>query len=121
MQYDHLGTPTDQKHPNEIWIEASRVWVTDAHLDPFGIEWLRFEPDSPVTRPLRERPHLGFRVDSKEQIAELSRGMKVLIEPFDAGFGIAGFYEPEEGVILELIWYYDDMTAWAKRTCPTPK
>jgi hypothetical protein len=121
MQYDHLGTPTTEQHLGEIWIEASRVWVTDAHTNPFGIEWLRFEPDSPVTGPLRERPHLGFRVDSREEIAARSRGMKVLIEPFDAGFGIAGFYQPEEGVILELIWYYDEMTAWAERTRPAPK
>jgi hypothetical protein len=121
MQYDHLGIPTTQKHEHEIWVEASRVWVTDAHLNPFGIEWLRFEPDSPVHGPLREKPHLSFRVESREQIAELSRGMKVLLEPFDAGFCVAGFYEPEEGVILELVWYYDEMTTWAERTRPAPK
>lgn len=121
MQFDHMGIPTTTRHPNEIWIEASRVWVTDAHKDRFGIEWLRFEPDSPVCGPLRERPHLGFRVDCKEDIAEISRGMKVLIEPFDAGFCIAAFYEPEEGAILELAWYYDEMTDWANRIRPTPK
>lgn len=121
MQYDHLGIPTTRKHENEVWVEQSRVWVTDAHQNPFGIEWLRFESDSPVTGPLRERPHLGFRVDSREQIAECSAGMKVLIEPFDAGFCIAGFYELEEGAVIELVWYYDEMTAWAERTRPEPK
>lgn len=121
MCYDHLGIPTTQKRKNEIWIEASRVWVTDAHLNPFGIEWLRFEPDSPVHGPLREKPHLSFRVDSREQITELGRGMKVLLEPFDAGFCVAGFYEPEEGAILELVWYYDEMTTWAERTRPAPR
>jgi hypothetical protein len=116
MQYDHMGIPTAQKHENEIWIAASRVWVTDAHKTPFGIEWLRFEPDSPVHGPLREKPHLGFRVGSREQIAELSRGMKVLIEPFDTGFCVAGFYEPEDGALLELVWYYAEMTAWARQS-----
>ena len=121
MQYDHLGTPTTKKQPDEIWVEQSRVWVTDAHKHRFGVEWLRFEPDSPVTGPLREKPHLSFRVDSKEEIAEVGKGMKVLIEPFDAGFCIAGFYETEDGAILELVWYYDEMTAWAERTRPAPR
>ena len=116
MKYDHMGIPTTRKHENEVGIERSRVWVTDAHKNPFGIEWLRYEPDSPVTGPLREKPHLGFRVDSKEAIGEWSQGMKVLIEPFDAGFCVAGFFEPEEGAIIELVWYYDELTAWAERT-----
>ena len=84
MQYDHLGIPTTKKQLHEIWIEPSRVWVTDAHLHRFGVEWLRFEPDSPVTGPLHDGPHLGFRVDSVEEMNEVSKGMRVLIEPFDA-------------------------------------
>ena len=120
MQYDHLGIPTARKHEGEVWIKQSRVWVTDAHKNPYGIEWLRYEADSPVTGPLREQPHLSFRVNSKEEIGRLSRGMKVLIEPFDAGFCVAGFYEPEEGAIIEFIWYYDELTAWAERTRPQP-
>ncbi len=120
MQYDHLGIPTRKKHAGEIWIEPSRVWVTDAHENPFGIEWLRFEPDSPAAAVTRERPHLSFRVDSREEIERRSKGMKVVIPPFDAGFCVAGFYEPEDDVVLELCWYYDEMTNWAERTKPAP-
>ena len=47
------------------------------------MEWLRFEPDSPVTGPVRDQPHVAYRVKS---IAEASRGLKVLLEPFDVGF-----------------------------------
>ena len=36
MQYDHVGIPTTQQHEHEVWIEASRVWVTDAHKNPWG-------------------------------------------------------------------------------------
>lgn len=121
MQYDHLGMPTTQRQPQEIWIEASRVWVTDAHLNRFGIEWLRFEPDSPVIGPLHDGPHLGFRVESVEEMKEVSQGMTVLLEPFDAGFCIAGFYETGDRAIIELCWYYDEMTTWAERTRPAPK
>jgi hypothetical protein len=121
MQFDHLGVPTTKKHAGEIWIEASRVWVTDAHRHPFNVEWLRYEPDTSVSGPLHDQPHLGFRVERKEQVQELSKGMKVLIAPFDTGFCLAGFYETDDGALIELIWYYGEMTAWAERIRPEPK
>ena len=106
MQFDHLGTPTTRKHANEIWVEASRVWVTDAHKHPFGIEWLRFEPDSPVTGPVRQGPHVAFRVES---IAEAARGLKVLLEPFDVGFAVVGFYQTGDGAVVEFMEYKESV------------
>ncbi len=69
---------------------ATKVWVTDFRKHPFHIEWLRFEPDTPVTGPVRHMPHVAFRVDS---IREAAKGLKVLLEPFDAGIAVVGFYE----------------------------
>jgi hypothetical protein len=60
-------------------------------------------------------------VAKREEIAQRSQGMKVLIEPFDTGFCVAGFYEPEDGVILEFVWYYGEMTAWAEKVRPNPE
>lgn len=105
MKFDHVGIPTNEKKPGEQFVTATRVWITDAHKHPFHVEWLRFEPDSPVTGPLREMPHVGWRVDSVEQITELSKGMKVLLEPFDAGFAVAGFYQTPDGASIEFVWY----------------
>jgi hypothetical protein len=90
------------------FVAATRVWITDAHQHPFRVEWLRFEPDSPVTGPLRESPHVGFRVETPEQITELSKGMRVLLEPFDAGFAVAGFYQTADGASIELVWYREE-------------
>mgnify|MGYP001145662414 CR=1 FL=1 len=105
MEFDHVGIPTTEKKPGEKFVEATRVWITDAHKHPFRVEWLRYEPDSPVTGPLRHMPHIGFRVENVEQIAELSKGMKVLLEPFDVGFAVAGFYQSSDGACVELVWY----------------
>jgi hypothetical protein len=105
MQFDHVGIPTAEQKPGETFVAATRVWITDAHQHPFRVEWLRFEADSPVTGPLRELPHVGFRVDDVQQITELSKGMKVLLEPFDAGFAVAGFYQTADGANIELVWY----------------
>jgi len=105
MEFDHVGIPTTEKKLDEQFVEATRVWITDAHKHPFRVEWLRFEPDSPVTGPLREMPHIGFRVENAEKITELSKGMKVLLEPFDVGFAVAGFYQSSDGACVELVWY----------------
>ena len=111
MQFDHIGIPTSQQKPGELFVAATRVWITNSHEHPFRVEWLRFESDSPVTGPLREEPHVGFRVDNERQITELSRGMKVLLEPFDAGFAVAGFYRTADGANIELVWYRESPVA----------
>ena len=114
MQFDHVGIPTTERKPNDQFVAATRVWITDAHQHPFRVEWLRYEPDSPVTGPLREMPHVGFRVDDVKQIAELSQGMKVLLEPFDAGFAVAGFYQTADGASIELVWYREEPKAGSR-------
>jgi hypothetical protein len=102
MQFDHLGMITTEKKADEIYVAATKVWVTDFRKHPFHIEWLRFEPDSPVTGPVREKPHVAFRVDS---IREAARGLRVLLEPFDAGIAVVGFYETPDGGIVEFMEY----------------
>jgi catechol 2,3-dioxygenase-like lactoylglutathione lyase family enzyme len=102
MQFDHLGMVTTEKKANEIYVAATKVWVTEFMNHPYHIEWLRFEPDSPVAGPVREMPHVAFRVDS---IAECSQGMKVLLEPFDAGIARVGFYQTPDGAIVEFMEY----------------
>ena len=52
-RFDHIGLPTESEKDGESWVEATRVWVTNPRAHPFNIEWLRFEPDSPVTGLLR--------------------------------------------------------------------
>ena len=108
MKFDHVGIPTTEKKPGEKFVEATRVWITEAYDHPFRVEWLRFEPDSPVTGPLHDLPHIGYRVDSAEEIVERSKGMKVLLEPFDVGFAVAGFYQTEDGASIEFVWYREE-------------
>ena len=108
MKFDHVGIPTTGKKTGEQFVAATRVWITDAYKHPFRVEWLRFEPDSPVTGPLHDMPHVGYRVDSVEQIKELGKGMKVLLEPFDAGFAVAGFFQTPDGANIELVWYREE-------------
>jgi catechol 2,3-dioxygenase-like lactoylglutathione lyase family enzyme len=102
MQFDHIGIVTTEKKAGETFLPATRVWRTDFQKHPFRVEWLRFEPDSPVTGPVRERPHVAYRVDDIEVSA---KGMKVLLEPFDAGPRIVAFYQTTDGAVVEFVKY----------------
>ena len=102
MRFEHLGIVTREQKPGEGYVPATRVWRTNYLEHPFRVEWLRFEPDSPAPRAVREMPHVAFRVDD---IRTAARGLKVLLEPFDVGPRIVGFYETEDGAVVELVEY----------------
>ena len=79
--FDHVGLPTDEKQPVEMYVSASKVWVTNPLTHPYKVEYLRYEPDSPVTGPVRDLPHFAFRVDDLGQ-ALAEAGGEILLEPF---------------------------------------
>ncbi len=102
MQFDHIGIVTDEKKSDEMYVAATKVWVTDFQRHPFHVEWLRFEPDSPVTGPVRTGPHVAYRVDD---IQAAAKGLKVLLEPFDAGIAVVGFFPTDDGAVVEFMQY----------------
>jgi len=106
MEFSHIGLITDQPHDGEVFVEATRVWVTDFTKHPHRIEWLRFEPDSPVSGPVREQSHVAFHVDS---LQEASRGLNCLLGPFTPLPGLdVGFYLTDDGAVVELMEYEGD-------------
>ncbi|TML88468.1 MAG: hypothetical protein E6G08_07895 [Actinobacteria bacterium] len=80
--------------------------MTSPRASSCHVEWLRFEPDSPVTGLLREQPHVAYRVDDVESAIE---GHNVLAEPFDPtgrgdNFLRVAFVEVD-GAVVELMQY----------------
>jgi len=103
MHFSHIGLITTEAKPGEVFVEATRVWVTNFVDHPLKVEWLRFEPDSPVTGPVREQPHVAYRVDSIEAAAA---GMQTLLEPFQPLPGLrVGFYLSADGAVVEFMEY----------------
>ncbi len=99
-QFHHVGIPTDEKQPGEIYVPDTRVWVTDPMNHPYKIEYLRYEPDSPVTGPVRELPHLAFETDDLE--GELA-GKEILLEPFRPTEGLTVAFVLEDGAVFEFM------------------
>lgn len=110
-KFDHIGVVTTEEKPKESWVEATRVWVTSPRNHPFNIEFLRFEPDSPVTGPLRTDPHVAYRVADVEAAI---KGHEIVLEPFDVGDGFVRVaFVNVGGALVEFMQYTNpDEEGW---------
>lgn len=106
-EFDHIGIPTSERHPGEKYVEETKVWITDPAAHPQKIEYLRFEPDTPVTGPVREMPHIAFRVDDLDRAME---GEEVLLGPFRPTRTLRVVFTYKEGAVYE----YMESTAGAE-------
>jgi hypothetical protein len=103
--FDHVGVTTTEKQPNERWVEQSRVWVTNPRKHPNSIEFLRYEPDSPVSQFVKDSVHVAFKVDRLEE--HLDEG-EIIIEPFQAGDMAKVVFILKEGLLIEYMEYIND-------------
>ena len=101
-KYHHLGIPTDKKMPNETFLPQFKFYVSGFGNSPFGVEWMRFEKDSPVHKLIQKIPHLAFEVADLDY--ELThRGFKVITEPDSPAKGIRVAMIEHNGAPVELI------------------
>jgi hypothetical protein len=101
-RFHHVGVITDQVQPGEIYVPETRVYVTNPNEHPYRIEYLRFEPDSPVTGPVRTLPHMAFEVPELD--VELA-GAEVLLGPFRPMEGLRVAFILEAGAVFELMQF----------------
>jgi hypothetical protein len=98
--FDHVGIPTADKQAGEMYVEATKVWVTDPARHPHRVEFLRFEADSPVHGPVRDLPHTAFRVERLED--ELG-DVEVLLGPFNATDTLRVVFVLRDGAVFEFM------------------
>jgi hypothetical protein len=101
-RYHHVGIITDERQPGAIYVAQTKVHVRNPAVHPYRIEYLRFEPDSPVTGPVREQPHMAFAVDDLE--AEIA-GEQVLLGPFRAMEGLRVAFILHDGAVFEFMQF----------------
>ncbi len=63
LEYHHIGIPTAIEREGEEYLEQYGMYVVGYDTNPYGIEWLRFEPDSPLPELVKQIPHVAFQVD----------------------------------------------------------
>ena len=78
-EFHHIGIPTAQKQPDEIYLADSKLYITDANQSEHHIEWLRFEPGSPLPEVLKTTAHAAFTVENLDQALA---GRTVIVPPW---------------------------------------
>ena len=81
------------------------MWVTDPRKHPYKVEYLRFESDSPVKGPVRDLPHVAYRVDD---IHEAIKGENVILEPFQPSPNFTVAFMLKDGAVIEYMQFENE-------------
>jgi hypothetical protein len=108
-RYHHLGIPTAVPHPGEVYLPRLKIHVSGFETSPFGIEWMRFDPDCEISELVRTVPHIAFEVDDIE--AALA-ALGVVCETSSPSEGVRVAMIVDDGAPVELIEF---------RNRPAPK
>ncbi len=101
-RYHHLGIPTTEPVDGERYLPEFKMYVSGFSTSPYGIEWMRFENDSPVNELIKNIPHIAFEVDDLNR--ELSKhNFKIITQPNAPGAGIRVAMIEHNGAPVELI------------------
>jgi hypothetical protein len=101
-KYHHLGIPTDTVRPGEKYLPQFKLYVSGFSTSPFGVEWMRFEDDSPINPLIKTVPHIAFEVDDLEKELR-THGLKIITEPNQPAEGITVAMIEHNGAPIELI------------------
>jgi hypothetical protein len=109
--FHHVGLRALDPQPNEDFVVLTRVWVTDPRFHPNKIEYLRYEPESPLPEEFKNSPHIAYKVDDlNEHIA--GKDVLLLFEVGEPPFAKVAFVR-EDGAYVEYMQFKPGRT-WFK-------
>jgi hypothetical protein len=76
------------------------MYVSGYESSPYGIEWMRFEPECSLPELVKLVPHVAFEVDDLEVALQ---GQQVLIEPNSPSPGIRVAFIVSDGAPVEFL------------------
>ena len=85
LRYHHLGIPTNRTLAETGYIAALKIYASGYEQSPFGIEWLKFDPDCGLPELVKTVPHVAFVVDDLEAAIA---GEEILIAPNSPSKGV---------------------------------
>jgi hypothetical protein len=100
-KYHHLGIPTVKIIPGVKYLPQFKFFISGFNESPFGIEWMRFEKNSPIDR-LIQTPHLAFEVADIDYELSVHK-LKVITEPNSPSDGVSVAMIEHNGAPVELI------------------
>jgi hypothetical protein len=113
-KYHHLGIPTSVPHQGEQYVPHLKLHVAGFDTSPYGIEWMRFEPECQVHELVRSVPHVAFEVDNIEKALD---GCTVLADISSPSPGVRVAMIVDDGAPIELIEFSKKWEISSGRAC----
>lgn len=110
-RYHHIGIPTETPRHGERYLASLKMHVSGFESSPYGIQWMRFDADSPFPAIIRTVPHVAFEVDN---LAAALEGREILVPPNCPGEGITVAMIVDDGAPVELLEFRTDWKPAAK-------
>ena len=107
-RYHHVGIPTTDPQPGEVHLPELGMYVTGFPTSPYGVEWMRFAPGSPVSRIVQQVPHVAFEVDDLDAAIRDKQCLGDVSAPMD---GIRVAMILHDGAPIELLEIRKDLSA----------
>lgn len=101
-RYHHTGIPTREQRDRECHLARFGMHVSGFGDSPYGIEWMRFEADSPISALVQAVPHVAFEVDD---IEEALGGKRVLMPPEAPSDGLRVAMIEDNGCPIEVMQF----------------
>ncbi len=101
-KYHHIGIPTTEVMPNETYLPEFKLYVSGFSTSPFGIEWMRYEKDSPINKIIQNVPHIAFEVDNIDNELQ-KQNFNIITAPNSPSAGCRVAMIEHNGAIIELI------------------
>ena len=103
-KYHHIGIPTDIEQTGETYLARYRLFCTDHQRNPFGIQWMRFEPECTLPDVVKRVPHVAFEVDDLEAAIA---GHQLLIAPNSPSEGVVVAFVLIDGAPVEFLQFVE--------------
>ena len=98
--FSHIGIPTTEEKNWDGFYEPGKIHFTDFSKDEYGVEWVKFEADSPMPEMMRTIPHVAYLVDNMEEALE---GKEILVPTFSPAEGVRVAFIVHNGSPVEFM------------------
>jgi hypothetical protein len=102
LKYHHIGVPTDRPLPEKDYNAEFKCYASGYFESPYGVEWMKFDPDCPLPELVKTVPHVAFVVDD---IQAAIAGQEVLIKPNSPTDGVTVAFIVDHDAPIEFLQF----------------
>ena len=102
LKFHHVGIPTNKPLPEEDYNEEYKLYASGFFDSPYGVEWMKFDPDCPLPELVKTVPHVAFVVDDLDAAIA---GKEILIKPNSPTEGVTVAFIVDNGAPIEFLQF----------------